>query len=211
MQISPINNSKDNSNFKAAIPVFVKVATDSKSFVPAVGDTLNDTFMRKTEYLLNNSLRRGVNKERDVVVDKFRSFFKKWVPDFYGKVMAFTCVDGSAENGVLKPYFYFLTGETSASLERLRLAHNDAVVKSGGYSTAELKIAKDNYYTKGKNLVQRAFVNYHPAGKEPHAMIVSYEPIRKKNGEIKDYKLVNVEFRQIENPKDPILMLDKLG
>ena len=211
MQVSSINNSQQNLGFKSAIPVFIKVSTDAKSFAPAVGEELNDSFMRRTEYLLNNSLKRGVNKDRDVLVDRFRAFFKKWVPDFYGKVMAFTCVDGSVENGKLKPYFYFLTGETSASLERLRLAHKDAVVRSEGFNTAELKIAKDNYYNQGKNLVQRAFANYHPAGREPHAMVVSFEPIRKKNGEIKDYKLINVEFKQTDDPKSPSLTLDKLG
>lgn len=211
MQVSSINNSQENLGFRSAIPVFVKVGTDSKTFMPAIGEELNDKFMRKTEYLLNNSLRRGVNKERDALADRFRGFFKKWVPDFYGKVMAFTCVDGEAKNGELKPYFYFLTGETSVLLEKLRKAHKEAVIESGGYSTAELKIAKDNYYNQGKNIVQKAFSNYHPYGREPHAMVVSYEPVRKKNGEIKDYKLVNVEFKPVEDAKSPTIKLDKLA
>ena len=211
MQVSLVNGFQERLGFKSAVPVFVKVATDSQTFMPVISGELNDKFMRKTEYLLNNSLRRGVNKERDALADRFRGFFKKWVPDFYGKVMAFTCVDGGAEKGELKPYFYFLTGETSVLLEKLRNAHKEAVIKSEGYNTAELKIAKDNYYNQGKNLVQKAFLNYRPLGRDPYAMVASYEPVRKKNGEIKDYKLVNVEFKPVEDAKSPTINLDKLA
>ena len=218
MQVSRISvspnqqyNRQNNTNFKSAFPVIIKVGADVQSAVPVVGETLNETFMRKAEHMLNNSLKRGISKDRDAMTDRFRKYLFNWVNDFKGRVAAFTCVDGGLKDGVLKPYFYFLTGDTIGALENYRLDHKNAVVLSQRYETANLKIAKDNYYNKGKNLVMDAFSNFHPLGYSPCALTVYFEPVRKKNGVIKDYKLMHADFKPVEDIKNPSVKLNKLA
>ena len=214
MQIASINNNQfkynQTPNFKSAMPVFMQIATDLKTIAPVVGEELNTTLRIKTEYLINNSLKRGINPERDALSDRIRKYMKSWVHDFRGKVAAFTCVDGEFKNGELKPYFYFLTGDTIKSLEKLRLNHKNAVKDSQGYRTADLKIAKDDYYNKGKRLVLNAFKNFQPFGLKNQALFITYEPVRNTKGIIKDYKLINAEFKSVNDLKNPAIKLDKL-
>ena len=96
-------------------------------------------------------------------------------------------------------------------MENYRLDHKNAVVLSQRYETANLKIAKDNYYNKGKNLVMDAFSNFHPLGYSPCALTVYFEPVRKKNGVIKDYKLMHADFKPVEDIKNPSVKLNKLA
>ena len=208
MNIQPINNN--TPNFKSSVPVFVMLRWNAETTAPVVGEVLNDTFMKKTEHLLNNTLKRGNNAERDALVDKFRERFGKWVKDFGGKVSAFTCVDGGIEEGVLKPYFYFLTGDARGELAGLRKNHKDALVFSQFYRTANVIVAKDDYYTKGKELARREFKNFHPFGMEPHAMFVTFVPERTKSGKIKNYKLYNAQFKPLSNVENPSIQLEKL-
>ena len=210
MKILPLDNQiYPKTNFKAAMPVFVHVCTDAKNAAPVIGDELNNKFMLKIDHMLNGSLKRGVDKERDNMAHRLVKFFRNWVKDYSGNVSAFTCVDGGFENGEMKPYFYLLTGNTRSALKDLRKKHKDAVKMSQGYETANLKIAKDDYYTKGKNLVVNAFQLFRPFGKEPQALSVYFKPIRKKNGEISDYILYNAEFKEVNDTKNPVLKLDK--
>lgn len=210
MKISPINNQMcHKTNFRAAIPVFVHVCTDAKNAAPVIGEELNNKFMLKIDHMLNGSLKRGIDKERDNMADRLVKFFRGWVKDYSGNVSAFTCVDGGFENGELKPYFYLLTGSTRSALKDLRKKHKDAVKMSQGYKTANLKIAKDDYYNEGKNLVVSAFQKFKPFEKEPQALSVYFKPIRKKNGVISDYILYHAEFNGVNDTKNPILKLDK--
>lgn len=214
MQIASINSNQlkynQTPNFKSAMPVIMQVVTDMKTVAPVVGEELNNTLRIKTEYLINNSLKRGINPERDALSDRIRKYMRNWVQDFRGKVIAFTCVDGDFKNGELKPYFYFLTGNTISSLERLRLEHKNAVKDSQGYLTADLKIAKDNYYNKGKMLVQNAFRNFRPFNLKNQGLFITYEPVRNTKGVIKDYKLINAEFKSVSDSKNPVIKLDKI-
>lgn len=206
MRIQNVNSGSDRHGekigFKSAVPVIVQLRMNPDTVAPIVGEKMNDTFMRKTLYRLNNTLKRGINPVRDKIVDHFRERFGKWVSDFNGKVTAFTCVDGDFKDGKLKPYFYFLTGDAIADLERLRQDHKAAVVMSQGYETANLKIAKDNYYNKGKRLVKSAFEKFRPRNQKPHAMYVTYQPVRNKDGVIKDYELYNAVFKPVEDMSD---------
>ena len=211
MQISPINNSQQNTGFKSAMPVIVKIGQDFDTAAPVVGKEINEMFMRRAERMLNNSLKRGINPQRDLNIDKLREYFGKRVKDFCGRVTAFTCVDGQLKDGELNPYFYFLTGDTADKLEILRTGHKAAVVESQGYDTANLRISKDNYYNIGKQLVQKAFRQFNPTGRGPEAFFICFEPVRNKHGVIKDYALRMIGFRPIENLKNPYIKLDKLA
>ena len=75
MQVSCVSlsaqNDCNNSNFKSAVPVFIQIKTDAAKTVPVVGEELNAMFMRKTELMLNDSLKRGKNTVRDGLVDRF--------------------------------------------------------------------------------------------------------------------------------------------
>lgn len=211
MQISNVNNAVNSQRvgFKSAMPVFVQVCTDAKNIAPVVGEELNNTFMLKVVHMLNNSLKRGISSERDHFAERLRNYFRRWVKDFGSRVTAFTCVDGGFNNGEMKPYFYLLTGETSKFLDGLRQSHKNAVKQSQGYKTANLKIAKDNYYNKGKNIVLGAFSKFRPFGKEPKALFTYFKPIRKKNGEITDYVLYNAEFKDVKDINNPSITLEK--
>lgn len=214
MQVSKINGSStyhNSTNFKSAVPVFVHVCADGKEIAPAIGEELNKKFMLKIDHMLNKSLKRGVNSERDGYADRLVRFFSSRVRDYRDRVLAFTCVDGGFESGVLKPYFYLTTGETQNKLLALRKQHKDAVKMSQGYKTANLQIAKDDYYQKGKRAVVEAFSKFHPFGGEPQALFAYFKPLRKKNGEIKDYVLYNAEFKGVNDVKNPSITLDKIS
>ncbi len=213
MQISKINSMpvSSNTNFKSAVPVFVQICTDGKNIAPAVGDELNKRFMLKIDHMLNKSLKRGIDTERDGYADRLVKFFGSRVKDYKDRVLAFTCVDGGFESGMLRPYFYLTTGETQNKLLVLRKQHKDAVKLSQGYKTANLQIAKDDYYTKGKRAVVDAFSKFRPFGQEPQALFTYFKPIRKKSGEIKDYMLYNAEFKSVNDVKNPFITLDKIS
>ena len=215
MKVYGINNvsvnNKQNCNFKSSVPVFVHVCTDNKKAVPVIGEQLNNTFMLKVVHMLDNSLKRGINPERDSMTDRLIRYFRNRVNDYKGRVLAFTCVDGDFSNGQLKPYFYLTTGDTKAKLEVLRKKHKDAVKISQGYETANLQIEKANYYSKGKNAVVSDFKNFHPFGGEPQALHVYFKPERTKNNKIKDYILYNAEFKNVNDIDNPYIVLDKMA
>ena len=216
MQISPINSYSNSVHqnrvgFKSVMPVIIKIGSDFESAAPVVGDKLNETFMRKTVLRLNNSLEQGIKPERDIMINKLRRYFGERVKDFFGKVTAYTCVDGELKDGVLSPYFYLLTGEDASKIEMLRESHKAAVAESKGYDTANLRISKDNYYNIGKNYILNQLKKFNPMGRGPEAFYVCYEPVRNTKGRIVDYEIKMAGFRPIENLKNPSIKLNKLG
>ena len=203
------NPQQNNTGFKAAMPVFVKIHVNEHNPLLAVSEDYNTKCRIKTVHYLNNSLKRGLNPERDKMADAFRRFFKNWVKDFNGVVSAFTCVDGQYKCGELTSYFYLVTGDTLANLENIRNKYKIIKKNAEGYKTAELAIGNRDYVADGKKTVQEAFQKFKPDGKHPHALIVHYKPKMQENGKVKDLELVNAEFIPVNNPKRPVLQLDK--
>ena len=86
----------------------------------------------------------------------------------------------------------------------------EAKKKSGGYITAERKIAEENYRSKGAKMVKDAFREYNPKGDGPYALVPKFETVRDRNGIIIEgqYKFVDVDFLPV-NQKTLTLQLGK--
>ena len=207
MQIQPINNyNYSNTNFKSSIAVFPMVdgvlATEKKTC---------KTLLTKTELMLNSSLERGINAERDSLADKLIEEFGKWVKDFENRVKLFTCVGGGrGGNGELYSFGYFVTKDERQQLIKEEEKLVEAKRKSGGYITAERKMAEDDYRCKNSYMVRKAFRNFNPNGDGPYALVPKFETVRDRNGIRIDgkYKYTGAEFRRV-NPKTLTLQLDK--
>ena len=205
MQIQPINNNYNSTNFKASIAVFPMV-----DGVLATEKETCRTLLIKTELVLNNSLDRNINSKRNLLVDSARNKFKEWVSDFGDKVKLFTCVVGGRVKGDVYPFGYFTTGNERQKLIEAEKKLVDAKKKSGGYITAERRIAEENYRRKGALMVKQEFGKYNPKGDGVYALVPKFETVKDKNGIISEgkYNFVDIDFMPV-NPKMLTLQLGK--
>ena len=206
MQIQSVNNyGYSNTNFKRSIAVFPMV-----DGVLATERETCKTLLIKTEHLLNDSLNKNVNSGRNLLIKDLRDTFKEWVTDFKDKVKLFTCVCGGRVKGDVYPFGYFTTGNERQILLDAEKKLVEAKKKSGGYITAERRIAESNYRSKGAKMVTDAFREYNPKGNGAYAMVPKFETVKDKNGIIIEgkYNYVGVDFLPV-NPKTLTLQLGK--
>ena len=219
MQIQSINtvNNSYNMNFKSTIPVITMLGKTCKTGAIVTTEELNTKFLRKIQYLIDNSLKRGVDKNRDSYIDKLRAFIKSKIADFNGQVKMYTCVDGGLKNNCMRPFAYMLTGLDKCDMENLREDYKRIVKNSQGYKTAELELAKDRYYSQGNILIDSGYKRTSIPNIENPVFVACFEPkrnkngeiARTKNGEIRDYVISEVNFVPLESIQEPRLEIGR--
>lgn len=219
MQIQSVNtfNNSYNTNFKSTIPVVTMLGKTCKTGAIVTTEELNTKFLRKIQYLIDNSLKRGIDVDRDSYIDRLRAFIKSKITDFGGKVMMYTCVDGGLENSCMRPFAYMLTGQDKYNMETLREKFKNVVRFSQGYKTAELEIANDTYYNQGNFLIDSGYKRTSFPNMENPVFVACFEPMKNKNGEIartrtgeiRDYTIAEVGFVPLESIQNPKLEIGK--
>ena len=206
MQIQAINNySKTNqqTNFKSGYPVihWVKRAENQVSKeAPTITKELTEELQGKLVRYLNRTWSKSDPQKVDLMGRAFRFLSGKdnsyrsypIVRSFYNKSA------GSQKEG-LKPIGYLITGKDVEVFENNfgkpigRIAAESPVI-GGKRTSAELDNAKADYNVGGYKYVKNLAANFRKDG-ESAELHVCFEPVYKKNGEVKDYILSNMTFR----------------
>ena len=205
MQIQPINNysrTSQQTNFKSAYPVihWVKRAgNEASKEAPTITKELTEELQGKLVRYLNRTLSKSDPQKVDLMGRAFRflagrdSSYRSYpiVRSFYNKA-------DSQKDG-LKPIGYLITGKDVDVFENnfgkpIGRYTAESPIIGGKRSSAELDKAKEDYHVRGYNYVKNLAANFRKDG-ECSELHVCFEPVYKKNGEVKDYILSNMTFR----------------
>ena len=208
MQIQAINNysrTNQQTNFKSTYPVIYWVketGTEAvKKSAPVITEDLTSTLQGKLVRYLNRTFSKSDPQKVDLMSKAF-TFLKNRDIDYsrYPVVRSFYNPSVGSQKEGLKPIAYLLTGKDvdifvdkyAKTIGRLKA---DSPVIGGKRSSAELNIAIDDYYKKGLNYIKGRAEQFCDKNKVNYELHVNFEPVYKKNGEVKDYILSNMKFR----------------
>ncbi|MCQ2754871.1 MAG: hypothetical protein MJ231_07480 [bacterium] len=210
MQISSVNGSNYQNSFKSVYPVYHWVAEAGGSYGPSVTENLNRKLNAKVvEYM--NKTKIVKSEETNAITKKIREFMQKFDLQYrrYPFARSFYSDKGGLVANKMRPISYIATAEDAEYIDNV-LGRAIGQAKKEGMSTistAEEKIATSNYWELGQQHVEkRAKVFVDKSGMQC-GLHTKFEVVRKKNGEIKGYKLIDVKFLPESGEKNPFVKL----
>jgi hypothetical protein len=216
MQIQKINNinynqkTQYNPQFKKAYGVVHWVGETSGTFSPVASFDLAKKLQTKLVNILNDSarLKHGtLNKTvTEYLASKDPDYGKK-----FAKVRTFNDNYGGENklSGKYFPFSYLFSGGDAFKFDEkygkpLGVAKAQAPKRNGVPDSAELQIARSNYYIGGWQYVNDKNKKLYIDGVEQE-LHTKFEVVRNKKGEIKDYNLVGIELAPIKGETNPFI------
>ena len=222
MQISSIQgyslqDKKINPQFKKAYPVVHWVAESNSSYAPTRTLELTKKLQRKLVSILNNSIRLKptiagkqaidylAKNDTDYRGNENSSTHDKFVRTYYDKSGGF-----NEYSGKYLPYAYLITGNDAYTFDEkygkpLGRAKNNATWGNGTVGSAELNIAKTNYFSSGWKFVNDSEKKIYDENKVEQALHTKFETVRNNKGDIVDFKLVDIRFCPEKGENNPFV------
>ena len=208
MQINSVNNSNclSQRNFKSVYPVTHWLKTGEKTYVPVVSEKLNHKFQNILIRLLNGT--GAKNESRLELSGRAKRFISSRDLDYAKNPVARSYYHKSAEFDEIPNFL--LTGDDVALFEE-RYAKPIGKAKANAprfqdrITSAEVSVAINDYITRGLEFIKSKFKKFIGKDGNQRTLHVIFEPITTKNGAIKDYKVVDMKFKNSQGKVNPLV------
>ena len=210
MQVIPVGVCKNNisgANFKASYPVvhWVRVS-ERKECYPVV----TEEFGRKFQNILLRLMNKTGSKKDDRValMDRVNAYVSRNDRDFKELPVARSYYDKNRAKN--KPYAYLITGKDAKIFDEnfgkpIGRAKSASPKIDGIYKSAEVLISIGDYIMRGFNYIKSKAPFFKNKNGEQLCLHTIFEPIRSRNGRIKDYKLVDMKYLPINGNENPLI------
>jgi len=200
--------SYQTTNFKSAYPVVHWVAETNGSYAPSVSHELTQILQQKFVRALNKAehkdgvLKATIGKIKDYLARNDRDFRQcSRVRTFYRRYIH--------EGAQFEPVSYIISGRDIVDFEDkiakdIGRTKGQALDSLGTVHSAESRAAVRKYDITGLNFVQNNSRQIKDNKGMPYALHTKFEIVRGKNGNIRDYRLVDARFLPAKGENNPI-------
>ena len=207
MQINSVNVTNNNSqkNFKSVYPVTHWLKTSENNYVPVVSERLSHKFQNILIRLLNGT--GAKNEERLALSERAKKFISNRDSDYAKNHVARSYYNKSTEFNEIPNFL--ITGNDVELFEKryakpIGKAKAEAPRIQDKIRSAEVSIAINDYITRGLNFVKSKFKKFIGRDGNQKTLHVIFEPITTKTGAIKDYKLIDMQFKNTNGKTNPL-------
>ena len=209
MNIQSVNCQHPQTAFKSAYPVVHWVRETNGSFAPAVSEELNRRLQRTLVRLLNNQ-GKNISQSNILLRDYVQKVVKASDKDYAKTAAARSFYNGKGgwKSGRFEPLGYILTGSNALHMNEsfgkpIGRAKRDIV--GMGRRSAEVNIALGDYWMCGLKLVKQLASKFRDEKNIRSALHTKFEIVRSKNGNIKEFRLLDLRFCPEEGAENPFV------
>lgn len=213
MQIQPLNTYQNSKpNFKSRIPVYHWIAETGGSYAPEIDINVIEKLQKKLGNLFNRVVQKNkpeMKKISDKAVeylkkfDLYYSFFMRYIST-YGKKLSptrsfYNKNGGWKYNQEFEPMSYLITGVDVQEFNE-KFAKAIGQMKSqeprieNKNTSADMKMVMHNFYRGGLEYVKDPKKQIRTPEGVPLGLHTKYEIVRNSEGEIVDYKFIDMKF-----------------